>query len=507
MGVLGRMLASVSPGWAARRAKARMQLQAYEAAKPTRTHAAKREGRTANSAVSGGAASLREQARWLDENHDLAAGILDKIEDRVVGADGIQIEPHPLRADGSVHEEFAVMLAARFAEWALSPDVTGLHTFAEAQRMMLRTAMRDGEVFVSLVQGNAPGLIHRTPEKLAFEMLEPDLIPMNFSTFGNEGAQTVQGVDVNSWGRPIAYHVLKVHPSSVVVGSGAMKKVPARNMLHLAFRKRIHQLRGVSFFAPALIRIADLKEYEQSERISARIAASLGFYIKRGDASTFDSDGDWNGEEAKDREFEMSSGQIYDRLAPGEDLVMLESNRPNTHLAEFRNGQLKAVAAGTRTGYSSISRDYNGSYSAQRQELIESMEGYAILQNWFTSHIIRPLYRTWVDMFPRNEIPSDVIPASLYNAIYLGPVMPWIDPVKENEAWKIQIRGGAASEAEWARARGRNPDAVKRQRQREIKYNQEHGLIYDTDPANDNPSAGGGSVNSSPGKPEDGKSK
>jgi capsid protein len=33
--------------------------------------------------------------------------------------------------------------------------------------------------------------------------------------------------------------------------------------------------------------------------------------------------------------------------------------------------------------------------------------------------------------------------------------MPWIDPVKEANAWKAQIRGGAATESDWVRASGR----------------------------------------------------
>jgi capsid protein len=32
--------------------------------------------------------------------------------------------------------------------------------------------------------------------------------------------------------------------------------------------------------------------------------------------------------------------------------------------------------------------------------------------------------------------------------------MPWIDPVKEANAWKTQIRGGAATESDWVRASG-----------------------------------------------------
>ncbi len=89
------------------------------------------------------------------------------------------------------------------------------------------------------------------------------------------------------------------------------------------------------------------------------------------------------------------------------------------------------------------------------------------------------------------KIPSDVDMKTLYNATYSGPVMPWIDPVKEAEAWKIQIRGGAATESDWVRASGRNPDDVKRRRKAEIDENRRLDLVFDTDPACDK---GGGNA-------------
>lgn len=148
---------------------------------------------------------------------------------------------------------------------------------------------------------------------------------------------------------------------------------------------------------------------------------------------------------------------------------------------------MRAVAAGTRGSYSSIARDYNGTYSSQRQELVESFEGYNVLQQWFVGQHSRPVYRSWLAMALLSgiEIPADVDRKSLYNALYLGPVMPWIDPVKEAQAWKANVRGGASTEAEWARARGKNPQEVKRQRLRETEYNREHGLVFDSDAAND----------------------
>ncbi|UFZ75092.1 hypothetical protein E8R41_14560 [Escherichia coli] len=62
---------------------------AYEAVKPTRTHKARRENRSADQLSKYGAVfSLREQARFLDINHDLVIGVFDKLEERVIGARG-----------------------------------------------------------------------------------------------------------------------------------------------------------------------------------------------------------------------------------------------------------------------------------------------------------------------------------------------------------------------------------------------------------------------------------
>ena len=117
---------------------------------------------------------------------------------------------------------------------------------------------------------------------------------------------------------------------------------------------------------------------------------------------------------------------------------------------------------------------------------MESYEGYNVLQQWFVGQHSRPVYRAWLAMaLLTTDIPPDVDRSTLFNATYLGPVMPWIDPVKEAMAWRGIVRGGAGTEAEWIRARGQSPQEVKRQRMRETEFNRENGLVFDSDAAND----------------------
>ena len=95
MSLLDDAIGLFSPGWKASRLRARAVIKAYEAVKPTRTHKAQRENRSADQLSQMGAVSLREQARWLDNNHDLVIGVFDKLEERVLVSRGLLLNRSP----------------------------------------------------------------------------------------------------------------------------------------------------------------------------------------------------------------------------------------------------------------------------------------------------------------------------------------------------------------------------------------------------------------------------
>ncbi|NCB36738.1 MAG: phage portal protein, partial [Clostridia bacterium] len=284
MSALDNLIGMFSPGWKAERLKSRLMIQAYEAVIPTRTHRAKRENRSANQLTQFGGRSLREQARWLDCNHDLVIGLLDKLEERIVGAKGIIVEPQPLMSNGGIATDLATQIRAKWAEWSVSPDVTGQFTRPVLERLMCRTWLRDGEVFAQLVSGTGNGLSPVADIPFWIEALEPDFVPMERT---EPGQKLCQGIYLNDWGRPTRYMVYKNLPAEGM-RQGDTKDIQAENMLHLKFMRRLHQIRGNSLLAGVLMRLSALKEYEDAELTAARIAAALGMFIKKGDGQTYD---------------------------------------------------------------------------------------------------------------------------------------------------------------------------------------------------------------------------
>lgn len=477
MNIIDRALAPFAPGMVAQRLAARRLIQAYEAAKPSRTHKAKGEPHSANLAISLAGKSLREQARWLDENHDLVTGLFDRLEERVVGGQGIGVEPLPLDIAGDVHLGFAAAIKSAWSEWSLSPETSGELTRPQVERMVCRTWMRDGEALAQKLRGTVANFKYKTEVPFALELLEPDYLPLDY----NDPAKGIlQGVERDAWRRVRNYHLYKSHPGDMQGYYQNTKPVPAENMIHIAHRKRIGQNRGVPILHSVLIRLAEIKDYEESERVAARISAALCMYIKKGNPDQYAAPAQPGGS----RSFPFAPGMVFDDLQPGEDVGMIESNRPNPFLEGFRNGQLRAVAAGTRLGYSTLSRSYDGTYSAQRQELVEAQLGYDLLQHEFIDYWCRPVYREWLAMAIASgaiKVPADVDQRTIYAAVYQGPVMPWINPVHEANAWETLVKSGFADEAEVSRARGRNPQELKKARTAEIKTNRDQRLVFSSD--------------------------
>ena len=454
MNLIDKTVAFFAPVKALKRAQARRALSYYEATKPDRLRKRNRETAGPSTSMETAGRPMREQARFLDMNHDLASGVLDVLVSNTVGANGIQLEPQPRNKDGKINTEFATQILALQKDWAKKPEVTWQHDWASSQRLMSRSWFRDGEVFAQHVSGRVGMLQHGSRVPYSIEMLEADFVPIGYTA-----DNIVQGIERNNWLRPTAYYVYKQHPAELnslqSLRFTDYKRVPADRMMHCKLVKRINQVRGMSVFATIMLRLEDLKDYEESERIAAKVAANMAAFIVKGSPDLYDT-----GEDTEQRQMKFQAGMVFDDLRPGESVGTIDTNRPNAQLEPHRKGQLRAVASGAGITYSSAAKDYNGTYSSQRQELVEAYGAYQILSSEFISRISRPAYEQMLNMAVLSgaiTVPDEIDMSTINDALYIPTQMPWIDPLKEVKGWELLEKNHYASGQEIIRRRGLHP--------------------------------------------------
>lgn len=437
--------------------------------KPHRSNADNRDG---NAAILMAGARPRHYARHLDQNHDLIKGALDRLSQFVVGPSGIGIEPQPRTKTGEVHAEFAAELLEAWKDWCKKPEVTWEHNWAACQRLLCRSWLRDGEAFASLVRGLRPDLDHGTRVPFSLELLEADYLALDYT---DASKNIMQGVERNAWNRPVAYHLYKQHPGTPGRNNPARKRVMADTLLHLKLTDRIGQVRGMTQFASVLQRMNDIYEYENAERIAARIAASLTGALKTDNAIAYAPSSDTDAP----RNFDLQPGMILDNLRPGESLDIFSSNRPSPTVEPFRNGQLRAAAAGIGLSYSALSRDYNGTYSAQRQELVEQFDSYRVMSALFIDAIVRPVWETFIALAIRGtvRVPTNIDRLTLDDASFQSPVIPWIDPQKAANAQAAMLENHLTSPQQLIRERGLNPIEVLNQIQNWNEMLSQRGIV------------------------------
>ena len=163
---------------------------------------------------------------------------------------------------------------------------------------------------------------------------------------------------------------------------------------------------------------------------------------------------------------ELQAGMIFDNLAPGERVEVIDTNRPNTGLAEFRKAMLRAATAGIGVSYSSATHDYDGTYSSQRQELVESRLAYDTMRAHYVAGFLRPVWKRFVQAVQLGGIASlsAADPETVFEFEAIAPPQPWIDPQKEANAAKTALEAGIESRHGIIRQRGGDPARVDDER-------------------------------------------
>lgn len=492
MNTLDRFIGYFSPqrGFARVAARARMKALGYAGADTTHNERNWRSPRTsANAEVGRANVSLRARARQLVRDNPHASRAVSVMVGHQIGTG---IMPRCATTD----EKLNTTVNELWRAWAGKADRLGMGNVYALQQIAARCRAESGEALVRLIRPDS-GDVRRLglPVPLQVEVLEPDYLDEGKT--GVSPGRVVQGVELDAAGRKVAYHLLRAHPGDTyTVGSQTHSdRVSASDVLHVYRQLRPGQLRGVTDFAPVLLRMRLLDEYEEATLAQARVQATIAMSVTSDGEGTLGrpsdpNDKDWGGLTGSDgyRLETLTPGMIaYGK--PGDEITMHTPSGAGA-FEPFSIHSLMAIAAGLGLTYDQITGDLRqANYSSLRAGKIE-FRRLMEQDQWlmFIPQLCEPLWGAFIE--------AAVLSGKLsrrdegYPVEWTPPRFEMIDPPKEIGALRDAVRSGLEPWTEVVASLGYEPRWLADEIKRAAKLFDERGLILDSDPRYVNASGG-----------------
>lgn len=380
----------------------------------------------------------------------------------------------------------------------------GTLTFNAMQRLIAASFIESGEVLIRFHNQSFGG--SKIP--LGIEVIESDRLDDSQNGVSSAGNQIRMGVEVDGWGRPVAYYILPQHPGDYLFdrtsrSRNSPERVPAESIIHLYCPDRPGQTRGVPFFASAMIKSRHLSLYEEGEVIASRVQSLIAAFITGNDPDLVETDSDGTRIES------LEPGAIR-YLAPGETFQGFEPTRPGGQFEPFVRTVLRSMAAGMDISYAGLSQDYSDSnFSSSRLSLLEDRGVWMVFQDWFIENLLQPIYEKWLESCYFSNLITlpgyldEMTKQRFYIIKWQTRGWHYIDPLKEANAAVVAINNSISTVTEELNAQGLDLEETLKTRRRELDLANEIGVDITpmaARPRPPSPSSGGQSPSSQPEK-------
>lgn len=440
--------------------------------------------------------TLRQRSRMLYMSSPVATSAINTNRTKVVGM-GLTLKStvnrDVLGLSQEAAKEWQHKTEAEFGLWAnkrQNCDALGLNNFAALQQLALKSWLLSGDAFV-LFRHEKPAPLN--PYGLRLHVIEADRVCTRSGIYGGRtitgategvvpdgepgaGNRIHDGVEVNSSGRVVAYHICDHFPGDWVRGAMKWTRVAATgsrtglpNVLHIMDSERPDQYRGVPYLSQVIEPLLQLRRYTESELWAALIQTFFTAWIETESNKMdmpFDEIGSGEGSEGDaptgtisddDHEYEMGPGSVF-HLGVGETVKFGNPNVPSAGFEKFFETMCREMGAALELPSDVLLKKFDASYSAARGALLEAWEAVKMRRAWFVDDMCQPTYEVWLaEAVARGRIKAPgffddpLLRAAWCDAQWMGPVQSQLDPKKEAEAAILLINRGIKTHAQVTR--------------------------------------------------------
>jgi capsid protein len=402
-------------------------------------------------------------ARDLERNFTGARTILRQFKINVVGSMG------KMRLN-SENEETNKTVATYFnGIWAKECDSRDDLHFCDVLQLILTSVLREGDVLVAfdefdrndgkLIMWEADQLVKISDTEWAAEAVKRGYSETVLDEKGKKKEVPLKqdnGVIYDRRGRVWGYIVTAKHGAMECKLSEAtvLRKENAK-LLKNPFR--FNQLRGVGDLVAAAADLEDIYEMRSKELQSAKVNASIAGYTKSDDAldeaimrggvapesllSTSEGTSATSTPIKNYDRFETLTGGLWEYLSKGDEVGVLNFERPSIALKDFF--EFVASGAGASFGLANCYTHLraNTSYTAYRGEMIMSWMTFESWQKWLERHFCDWIAIKVINFAIKHKKISVELPEGWQGLIsWIWNEMPQVDPVNETNAIRERLK-------------------------------------------------------------------
>src|SRR3954470_4573487 len=277
---------------------------------------------------------LASRARYLVANNPLACAAAQGWVSGLVGSGVVAQSAHPSPTARTVVNQ-------RSDAWVDRADWEGLRDFYGLQASMARSLVVDGEALALMLVDPATG-------ELRVRLLPPESLDASYDTNLGVGAQVVGGVELDSLGRRVAYHLTLDDPTGF---RQRRMRVDAQDVVHVFRPDYPGQQRGVSWFAPVILRLHDHDGSVDAQLVRQKIAALLtGFITNATGEPVPPAFADGSPDDSGNLAGGLEPG-VLKVLQPGEDVKFSEPANIGAEAIEFLKLTAREIAVGCGLPY------------------------------------------------------------------------------------------------------------------------------------------------------------
>lgn len=429
--------------------------------------------------------TLRARAREIVRNHPYGSSATDAYVSNMIGTG---IAPKWRISDPDLKAEIQEL----WSDWIDEADSYGNTDFYGLLAMIARAEFQDGEV---LVRFRDRRIEDGLAVPLQLQVLEADYLDYSRTGLLDNGNVMRMGVEFNPIGKRVAYWLLKQHPGDATpfTGSSAIgwSRVPAEDVMHVYRSLRPGQIRGISHFAPIILKLHEIDQISDATLVRVKTANLFAGFIKTGQSEQSDltSIGTDEGTDSKDQQVIGLEPGLMGYLGDGEEVQFSTPPDVGSGMESFLQSEIRAVAAGWGVTYEQLTGDLRGvNYSSIRAGLLEFRRRIEMLQfSMIVFQVCRPVVRRFItNAFVSGAINlPDFIkyPRKYMRVDWRTPKWDWVDPLKDMLAEKMAVRSGFKARQDVVGEQGYDVEDVDRKQAEDRDRANGLHLFYDTDPA------------------------